>query len=74
MERKEIDRARAEERLEEDLVEFDLYMKECGDCETQRRQTIFCLRLVRTRCVRLPAPEELRLRILHSLPHRRSKV
>jgi len=58
----------ADNEMEGDLlVSFRQHVAICPECA---RQTVYAERLitvVRTRCVRAPAPERLRLRILTSL-------
>jgi mycothiol system anti-sigma-R factor len=59
--------------LEEDLViRFREHLSFCPECAQQFHYLSRLVALVRQRCRRRRAPSRLRLRILTSLPHRRS--
>lgn len=58
-----------------DLVTpFRDHMARCPGCAQRIDYTRKLLWLVRERCVRCTASQELRVRILTSLPHRRSPI
>lgn len=59
--------------LEDDLLAgFRSHMNGCPDCARRLDYTRKLLFLVRECCRRQSAPERLRVRILASMPHRRS--
>ncbi len=49
---------------------FQDHLSRCPCCASRVDQTRKLIVLVRQRCVRQPAPQRLRVRILTSLPHR----
>lgn len=53
------------------LVEFRTHMTDCPDCDQRRQTTERWLQTLKRRLPKLTAPERLRQRILHNLPHRR---
>lgn len=59
--------------LEDDLLApFRHHTDGCPECARRLDYTRKLLFLVRQSCRRRPAPERLRMRILASMPHRRS--
>jgi mycothiol system anti-sigma-R factor len=59
--------------MDEDLVPpFRDHVDGCGDCAKRVSYTRKLLLIVRERSCRCCAPERLRIRILTSLPHRRT--
>lgn len=59
--------------MEEDLLApFKAHVDRCPSCADRVGKTRKILVLVRERCTRCCAPEHLRLKILTSMPHRRS--
>jgi mycothiol system anti-sigma-R factor len=60
-----------EEMPQSDQSRFEEHLSACPHCARRVRYTRKLLVLVRSSCSRRPAPEQLRLRIVTSLPHRR---
>ena len=53
------------------LLQFRAHMAECPECDQQREAAERWLHALKRRLPRLTAPERLRQKILHNLPHRR---
>lgn len=63
-----------DDEMEESLVlSFRQHIELCPGCARRIVVTERLLSLVRERCVRSPAPDRLRRRILTSFPHRQSR-
>ena len=52
------------------LTTFRAHVDGCSDCAQQVTYTRTFLLIVRERCARCSAPDRLRHRILHDMPHR----
>lgn len=60
-----------DDQLEQEVVvSYRRHIELCPECARRAAYTQRFLTVVRRRCVRAPAPERLRRRILASLPHR----
>lgn len=65
----------ADELDGDQLSGFAAHVGECPECQTEAdhaRRLVIVLRQ-RCRCLRISAPDHLRLRILASLPHHRAR-
>ena len=59
--------------MEDDLREtFESHLSRCPGCAHQLDYTRRLLIIFRQRCIRQTAPQRLRVKILTSLPHRKS--
>jgi mycothiol system anti-sigma-R factor len=56
------------------LTPFRDHMARCPGCAQKMDYTRKLLWLVRERCIRCTAPQNLRTRILTTLPHRRNPI